>query len=78
MHSVGNLTLVTPSFNSKLSNKGFEIKRTEFAEQSVLMLNKDFANEVSWDEQRIEMRSKRISEIAKKVWPFPTVAVVDI
>ena len=76
-HSVGNLTLVTPSFNSKLSNKGFEIKRTEFTEQSVLMLNKDFVNEVSWDEQRIEMRSTRIGEIAKKIWPVPTVAVVD-
>ena len=51
-HSIGNLSLVTPSFNSKLSNKGFEIKRTEFAEQSLLMLNKDIAKETDWDEQK--------------------------
>ena len=71
-HSVGNLSLVTPSFNSKLSNKGFEVKKTEFADQSVLMLNKDIAKETEWDEQRIEMRSKRISDLAKEIWPIPT------
>ncbi len=76
-HSVGNLTLVTPSFNSKLSNKGFEIKRAEFADQSVLMLNKDIAKETTWDERKIEMRSERISELAKEIWPVPAVAEED-
>ena len=71
MHSIGNLSLVTPSFNSRLGNKGFTIKRTEFAEQSVLMLNKDIAKETDWDEQKIEMRSKHISELAKEIWPVP-------
>ena len=71
-HSVGNLSLVTPSFNSKLSNKGFEVKKTEFADQSVLMLNKEIAKETEWDEQRIEMCSKRISDLAKEIWPIPT------
>ena len=45
IHSIGNLSLVTPSFNSKLSNRGFEVKKTEFADQSILMLNKDIAKE---------------------------------
>ena len=70
-HSIGNLSLVTPSFNSKLSNKGFEVKRIEFAEQSVLMLNKDIAKETDWDEQKIEIRSRHISELAKEIWPIP-------
>lgn len=70
-HSVGNLSIVTRSFNSKLSNKGFEVKKTEFADQSILMLNKEIAKETEWDEQRIEIRSKRISDLAKDIWPIP-------
>lgn len=75
--SVGNLSLVTPSFNSKLSNKGFDVKKTEFADQSVLMLNKDIAKETEWDEQIIEIRSKRISALAKEIWPIPDVSIAD-
>ncbi len=71
IHSIGNLSLVTPSFNSKLSNKGFSIKRAEYTEQSILMLNKDIAKETDWGEQKIEMRSKHISELAKEIWPVP-------
>ena len=74
-HSVGNLSLVTPSFNSKLSNKGFEVKKTEIVDQSVLMLNKEIAKETKWDEKRIEMRSKRISDLAKEIWPIPAVII---
>ncbi len=72
IHTVGNLSLVTLSFNTKLSNKGFEIKKKEFAEQSVLMMNKHISDETSWDEQKIEIRSKQISEFAKEIWPIPT------
>ena len=74
-HSIGNLSLVTRSFNSRLSNKGFELKKAEFREQSVLMLNKDIAQETEWNEEIIEKRSKRISEFAKEIWPVPTVSV---
>ena len=73
-HSVGNLSIVTRSFNSKLSNKGFEVKKTEFADQSILMLNKDIARETKWDEQKIEKRSKRISSLAIEIWPIPVVS----
>ena len=74
IHSVGNLSLVTPSFNSKLSNNGFGVKKTEFADQSILMLNKEIAKETEWDEQRIEMRSKHISDLAKEIWTIPVVS----
>ncbi len=76
-HSVGNLTLVTRSFNSKVSNKGFEIKRAEFVDQSVLMLNKDIAKETYWDERKIETRSERIAELAREIWPVPLVTEAD-
>ena len=73
-HTVGNLSLVTPSFNSKLSNNGFEVKKAEFMEQSILMLNKEIAKETEWDERRIEMRSKHISGLAKEIWAIPVVS----
>jgi len=71
IHSIGNLSLVTSSFNSKLSNKGFSIKRAEYTDQSILMMNKEITKETDWDEQKIEMRSRHISELAKEIWPVP-------
>lgn len=67
-HSLGNLTLVTQSFNSGVSNYGFEIKRKEFEEQSILMLTKDFVKSDKWDEESIEVRGRLLSKLALQVW----------
>lgn len=42
MHSMGNLTLVTPGFNSSLSNAAFAVKRPELSANSSLLLNAYF------------------------------------
>ena len=42
VHSIGNLTLVTGSFNKQLSNEGFTLKRPEIATSSSLVLNAYF------------------------------------
>src|SRR3546814_20624914 len=42
LHSIGNLTLVTPGYNSTLSNRAFSEKRPEIAATSSLMLNTYF------------------------------------
>jgi hypothetical protein len=70
-HSLGNLTLVTQSFNSKVSNCAFATKLPEFREQSVLMLNKDIAKEKTWNELDIEKRGARLSREALEIWPTP-------
>jgi Protein of unknown function (DUF1524)/Protein of unknown function DUF262 len=70
-HSLGNLTLVTQSFNSKVSNCAFETKLPEFTEQSVLMLNKDIAKEKTWNELDIEKRGARLAKEALKIWLTP-------
>jgi Protein of unknown function (DUF1524) len=70
-HSIGNLTLVTPSFNSKPSNEAFEVKRKEFEDQSVLMMTRDVVKKQNWDESEILARGKSIAEMAREIWASP-------
>jgi len=70
-HSIGNLTLVTPSFNSSVKNLSFEIKQKEFNNQSTLMLTKDFSDNIDWNEDEILLRAQKLFGTAIKVWPLP-------
>ncbi len=70
-HSIGNLTLVTPSFNSSVKNFSFDIKCEEFKKQSILMLTKDFVENPTWDEDEILMRARKTFEHASKIWRLP-------
>ena len=74
LHSIGNLTLVTPSFNSALSNAPFVAKRKEIVTTSLLNMNtyfQRFAEDPLWDEARIKARSEELFELAKQIWPHP-------
>jgi hypothetical protein len=70
-HTLGNLTLVTPSFNSGVSNLAFDVKQKEFEDQSILMLTKDFVKKKKWEEADITARSKVLFETASLVWSTP-------
>jgi len=67
--TIGNLTLVTPSFNSRVSNDAFDVKRKEFEDQSVLMMTRDFVKKTTWSETDIEERAKAIAILACEIWP---------
>jgi hypothetical protein len=69
--TIGNLTLVTPSFNSRVSNEAFDTKRKEFEDQSVLMMTKDFVRKPVWNEAEIEARSKASAALARQIWSSP-------
>ena len=74
LHSIGNLTLVTPGFNSALSNESFRIKRPEIAANSSLMLNAYFqklADGDNWNENAIIARAEVLISCALKMWPHP-------
>lgn len=74
LHSVGNLTLVTPGFNSSLSNEPFAVKRPEVAANSSLMLNayfQGFKDTDSWDEIAIVARAEKLFPLALTMWPSP-------
>lgn len=70
-HTLGNLSLVTQSFNSSVRNLGFSVKREEFEKQSILMLTKDFVKSEDWTEDQIEVRSKILFDHARRLWPRP-------
>lgn len=73
INSIGNLTLVTPSFNSSLSNRCFEIKRPAIIKESRLRLNAYFQDiqTDSWTEEKIINRGEKLFIHAQQVWARP-------
>ena len=47
---IGNLTLVTGTFNREVSNLGWAVKRPEFEKQKSLVINYEIAQSATWDE----------------------------
>jgi uncharacterized protein with ParB-like and HNH nuclease domain len=66
---IGNLTLVTSTFNQSVSNLGWEQKRPELAGQSSLQLNLPIASTEQWDEEAILARGEALAEIVCRIWP---------
>lgn len=73
INSIGNLTLVTPSFNSSLSNRSFAKKRPALLRESRLRLNVYFqASSIdSWTEENIAERGRELFTHAMDVWAQP-------
>jgi len=71
IHTIGNLTLVTKSLNSTLSNDPWLKKRKTLLGSTVLLLNSDLQDEEEWNEARIKARGKELFNLAKKIWPLP-------
>jgi hypothetical protein len=66
---IGNLTLVTATFNKSVSNQGWLVKRPALAAQSALQLNVSLASSQAWNEETITARSIELAEVASRVWP---------
>jgi hypothetical protein len=74
IHSIGNLTLVTPGFNTALSNEAFTIKRPAIVAESGLRLNAYFQSPPNgdvWDEKAIVVRAETLFPCALQIWPHP-------
>lgn len=71
IHTLGNLTLLTRSLNSSISNDIYDIKRPEIIKQSALRLNTYFQDISAWDETAIKNRGQYLFEVAKRTWPYP-------
>lgn len=69
LHTIGNLTLVTGSLNSALSNAPWTTKREELLAHSALSLNRGLPS--VWDEGKIEERSQRLADVAIRCWGRP-------
>ncbi|GAB3042514.1 hypothetical protein GCM10027052_25720 [Parafrigoribacterium mesophilum] len=69
VNHLGNLTLVTGSFNGHLSNASWLSKSAEFAKQNTLVINFPIANAEAWDERHIDDRAANLARVAIEIWP---------
>ena len=72
VHTLGNLTLVTQSLNSVLSNGPWQHKREELLRSSALTLNRTLPAVL--DDAAIGARGRYLAGIAVRVWPRPELA----
>jgi hypothetical protein len=66
---IGNLALLMPGTNSKLSSKSFDVKKQVYA-LADLKLTNAIANYPKWGTGEIEDRQKQLAEIAVRTWPI--------
>lgn len=74
VHRLGNLTLLTRSLNSKVSNGPWTGKRDALQEHDTLLVNSRLiaaTQQGTWDEAGIDARTRRHIEILLQVWPVP-------
>lgn len=74
VHCLGNLTLLTGSLNSKVSNAGWTQKRQGLRKHDTLLLNSrllDGTGEGEWNEDTIDARSGQLIDVLLTVWPVP-------
>lgn len=74
VHALGNLTLLTSSLNSKVSNGNWPAKRTALQQHDTLLMNSRLLaglGDAAWDEEKIDERTMQIIDILLAVWPVP-------
>lgn len=71
LHTIGNLTLT--GYNSELSNKPFEIKKTMEGgfNDSPIRLNSFLRNTNIWNEETILKRANQLAQKASLIWKAP-------
>lgn len=74
VHRLGNLTLLTQSLNSSVSNAawaGEKGKRARILEHDVFLINRGFYDAKSWDENAIDARTEKMIDTLFATWPVP-------
>jgi Protein of unknown function (DUF1524)/Protein of unknown function DUF262 len=73
VHRLGNLTLLTRSLNSKVSNGPWTSKRNALRAHDTLLLNSRLLSTVDgiWDEAGIDSRTDSLMNVILATWPVP-------
>ena len=69
LHQIGNLTLVTGSLNSSLSNRPFSEKKAGLFQNSLLVLNREICEYDTWDIPQIQQRTGDLCDYFCSIWP---------
>ena len=67
VNRLGNLVLLSPGMNSKVGNREFSFKKTQYRETGLLLLG-DVCRKNKWDKQAIEEREKTLLSFATEAW----------
>ncbi len=70
IHTLANLSLLTPPANASAGNASFEIKKSRLRD-ALLRMNLEIANKPRWSEHEIRHRAKQLADLAVKIWPAP-------
>lgn len=71
VNRLGNLTLLTQSLNTTVSNGPFSVKMPAVRSHSSLALNRELNGLDAWDEEAIKKRGAALFEVAKQIWLSP-------
>jgi hypothetical protein len=74
VHRLGNLTLLTKSLNSKVSNSRWGAKRDAIRQHDTLLLNSRLLSvfgDAPWSEHTIEERTGQLVDTLLSIWPVP-------
>jgi Protein of unknown function DUF262/Protein of unknown function (DUF1524)/Restriction Enzyme Adenine Methylase Associated len=74
VHRLGNLTLLTSSLNSKVSNSAWSTKREALRHHNTFLLNSRLLGqfgEATWTEDAINARTNQLIDVLLQVWPVP-------
>lgn len=74
VHRLGNLTLLTTSLNSKVSNGPWYTKRSALQDHNTITLTGRVIKRTEhqgWDEELIDERTANLIELVLRVWPVP-------
>lgn len=71
INKLGNLTLLTHSLNTSVSNGPFSTKLPAVRAHASLALNRELNAFDKWDEETIAQRGAALFEVARKVWSGP-------
>lgn len=70
IYRLGNLTLISEELNHELGNAPFDIKREQFAKQS-LDITRRIAESAKWTAEEINRRQNWMAGLAVKIWKRP-------
>jgi hypothetical protein len=74
VHRLGNLTLLTTSLNSKISNGNWAAKRAALMDHNTITLTGRVIKQTEgrgWDEELIDRRTDELIQAILQVWPVP-------
>jgi hypothetical protein len=77
IHTLANLSLLTPPANSSAGNGTFESKKPRLMD-ALLRMNLDIAKQSEWGEIQINARAKVLADLAVKLWPSPPVIAASL